>query len=102
MSMSRILLFVFLALMGCDATAQTASRLVAFAGYGSDTMGVPIDTGGYKYFGGRGGEILNSLAPFRCDYPFVYVPTTDFETGHEGVTKFDSSWELGPGDTDVS
>jgi type IX secretion system substrate protein len=93
-----IALFIFY-----DAHPQTASRVIAFAMYGPDTTLPCTDTGGYKYSNGRGGEIFSSPLPdFECNFPFSFVYTYDFETGHNGLTKCDSSWELSKTDTDVS
>lgn len=46
--------------------------------------------------------MLYGTSFFDCDYPFLLVPSIDFETGHHGVTKFDSAWEISTTDTDRS
>lgn len=100
--MARLSLFLFVILLSFNARSQTASRVIAFARYGADTTIASVDSGGYKYAGSNGGEILCALNEFNEDFPFVYVPTYDFESGFRGLVKSDSAWETGPGDTDVS
>src|ERR1700733_12335148 len=102
--MKKIYLLPILLLICCSANAQTlSSRVVAFAKYGADTTIPTVDSGGYKYANSySGGEMLFRLGGFEQDFPFVYVPTYDFETGYHGLVKSDSSWETGPNDTDIS
>ena len=83
--------------------AQTASRVIAFAKYGADTTIPCTDSGGYnKYSFDRGGAINSGTNYFDCDFPFPILIQQDFETGYNGLTKFDSSWETSTTDTDVS
>jgi hypothetical protein len=107
--MKHFLIVLSLLLISWNSYGQTASRLVAFAKYGADTTLPCTDSGGYNsYSHDRGGGIQPSnrfglsAYPFYYSYPFTMSFPNDFETGHEGVTKFDSAWEQSPTDTDVS
>jgi hypothetical protein len=101
--MKNIYVLVFAFFICFNAVSQTASRVIAFANYGADTTLPCADSGGYKYSHGRGGEIYSTPFPnFECNYPFTFAYTYDFETGHNGLVKSDTSWELSNTDTDVS
>ncbi len=103
-SLMKKIYFLFFAFFIClNAESQTASRVIAFAKYEVDTTIPCADSGGYIYSKGRSGEIYSNLSGnFESNYPFVFVPKYDFETGHCGLTKCDSSWELSKTDTDIS
>lgn len=101
--MKYLSFLVFFTFLFIGATAQLKSRVIAFAKYGADTTIPTTDTGGYnKYSFDKGGQINSGTSYFDCDFPFTIRVHQDFETGYNGLTKCDSSWEKTPTDTDVS
>ncbi len=99
----KIYIFLLLLLFSINTGAQTATRVVAFARFRGDTTLPCTDSGGYKYSNGRGGAIYYTpSSDFGCNNPFVFVPRYDFESGYNGLTNFDSAWEISPTDTDIS
>ncbi len=93
---------LLLVVLSCQGYSQTASRLIAFATFHSDTTAQCVDSGGFnKYSEDRGGEVyawpskFSSRDPVLSCYPFVITLKHDNVTRQEGVVKFDSAWEKG-------
>ncbi len=101
--MIKLYILVFAVFSCFTASAQLRSRLVAFAKYGADTTIACVDSGGYNHYTRNRGGGMNPQTPYFLEEdPFLLYAPTDFETGNYGLTQFDSAWETGRGDTDIS